>query len=429
MRLKKLVFLGFFVPLLFSCSKVIGYGVVNWSMPEYNLVAGDVLPVYVKSNVSKAYIVEIGSEGEKKEIPLWQLTFFKSKKDVETFRDRIAENAYMYAEVLSDGLPMREHPENTTNQVYRLREGQIIKILWKGEGVPVLKNGEPLPGDWYRVMTDDGCSGWCFSLNLRLYDERDETAVAAESEVPVDDAVLTEVLQKQWYPESFGNMVAINRVDLENISSDYGFFPGLKTKIARIQVKDHSFSFPYTKIEKGQGSTYNFNGSNLSMQVRAVNRISVQFTDDKGMPDVEYFVNLSKPLEEIIKEETVRREKLIARISNAGPNFTSISYGALKINDDGGFVWTGYEVLSKKIIPREAKTTGKVTVRYFVSPKLSSSYDTVLSFYFDGTDKSVDFLASISEEGLRLEYVSKANIKESVVENRNKQATVLFFGK
>lgn len=427
MKTLKFAFIFSFTFILMSCSKIIGYGVVNWSMPEYNLVAGDVLPVYVKSNVSKAYIVEVAN-GKKTEIPLWQLTFFRSKSEMEKFRQQIAENTHMYAEVLSDGLPMRATPENTSDQVYRLRKNQVVKILWQGKGVPVLKNGEPLPGEWYRVMTDDGSTGWCFSLNLRIYDERAEHQIAKEAEIP-NDPILLEILNKQWYPESYAKMAAVNRIDLETVSPDYGFFPGLKTKVARITVKDTDMSFTYSGITKGDANVYTFDGSNLSLQIRSESRISVQFTDSKGMPDVEYFVTLQKPLDTLIEEENARRSKVIGDIANSAKTgtFTSVSYGILHISTDGHFVWDGFEVLSGKIIPREAKTTGYVKIRFFVSPKLSSTYNTVLSFYFDGLDESVDFLTSLTGNGLQMEYVDKKNISESSVQQRNKQPVVLFF--
>lgn len=427
MRILKTACICTFCFVICACSKVIGYGVVNWSMPEYNLVAGDVIPVYVKSKVSKAYIVEIG-DGEKREIPLWQLTFFKSKSALEDFRHRIAENAFFYAEVLKDGLPMRLHPDNTSNQVYRLREKQIIKILWEGDGVPVLVNDKPLDGKWYKVMTDDGAEGWCFSLNLRIFDERETDAnVKQETEIQ-NDPLLQEMLEKQWYPESYSKMLSINQVDLENISPDYGFFPGLKTKVARIYTKDTNLSFTYSNIKRSDANVYNFEGSNLSMQIRAENRISVQFTDAKGMPDVEYFTTLQKPLEQIIEAEQERRAEVISDISNAGPRFDSVSYGTLQIANDGSFVWNGFDIVSGKIIPRGAKTTGHVEIRFFVSPKFSN-YNSVLSFYFDGLADSVDFLADLTEQGLHLEHVEKKNIVESVVESRNNQPVIMFFGK
>lgn len=429
MRFFKFGFLAIFSLMLISCSKVIGYGVVNWSIPEYNLVAGDVLPIYVRSNVTKAYIVGIGDGDEKREIPLWQLTFFKNKSQVEEFRNKISENAFMYAEVLSDGLPMRSQPENLASQVYRLRENQIVKIFWKGEGVPVLKNGEPLSGEWYWVMTDDGVKGWCFSLNLRIFDEREETPEVANGTEIQTDPILTEIFTKQWYPESYEKMLAINQVDLESISPDYGFFPGLKTNVARINLKDKNLSFSYTNISKGKANIYNFEGSNLSLQVRSENKISVQFTDNQGMPDVEKFVTLSKPLETIIEEENDRRMKIISEIAVASSEFNSVSYGNLQILANGNFTWTGYDVLSGTVIPKTAQNSGQVKIRFFVSPKFSSSYDFVLSFFFEGISDSVDFLANLSSKGLQLEYVEKQNIEDGVVERQSKPAIILFFAK
>ena len=76
-----------------SCSKKLGYGVVNWSIPEYNLTAGDIVPVYVKSNIEKVYIVGLNEKTAVRiEIPLWQLTFFESKKDAVRFQTRLCKS-------------------------------------------------------------------------------------------------------------------------------------------------------------------------------------------------------------------------------------------------------------------------------------------------------------------------------------------------
>ena len=70
-----------FLPLLFifsllfiSCSdKIMGYSVVLWNIPEQQIKSGDIVPVYIKSNISHVYV--IGTEGgEKIEVALWQLT-------------------------------------------------------------------------------------------------------------------------------------------------------------------------------------------------------------------------------------------------------------------------------------------------------------------------------------------------------------------
>ena len=119
-----------------GCSKKIGYGVVNWSIPEYNLTASDVVPILVRSNISKVYIAELNNQ--KIEIPLWQLTFCASKREAEAYIKKTAEYRSVYAAVKLDGLPLRSTPDNTGKQVYRLRESQIVKVLWKCEGAPVI---------------------------------------------------------------------------------------------------------------------------------------------------------------------------------------------------------------------------------------------------------------------------------------------------
>ncbi|HIW37271.1 MAG TPA: SH3 domain-containing protein, partial [Candidatus Treponema faecavium] len=60
----------FLIPALFlcaaaalltvSCSKLMGYSVVLWTDPEKNLSDGDIVPVYIKSNISQTYVISAG---------------------------------------------------------------------------------------------------------------------------------------------------------------------------------------------------------------------------------------------------------------------------------------------------------------------------------------------------------------------------------
>lgn len=45
--------------LLTSCSNLMGYGVVLWSIPEEHLYDGDIVPVYIKSNINKVYVIGV----------------------------------------------------------------------------------------------------------------------------------------------------------------------------------------------------------------------------------------------------------------------------------------------------------------------------------------------------------------------------------
>ena len=47
--------------VLASCTGKIGYGVINWSVPEYSLYAGDVVPVFIQSNIGKVYVIGLDS--------------------------------------------------------------------------------------------------------------------------------------------------------------------------------------------------------------------------------------------------------------------------------------------------------------------------------------------------------------------------------
>ena len=56
-------------------------------------------------------------------------------------------------------------------------------LKWKGKGQAPMTGGQPLEGDWYRILTKDGTQGWCFSYNLNLYetDENGEQVGAPSS--------------------------------------------------------------------------------------------------------------------------------------------------------------------------------------------------------------------------------------------------------
>ena len=117
-----------------SCSKIMGYSVLLWNLPENKLQDGDIVPVYIRSNISHVYV--IGTESGKLEVPLWQLTEPVSKSKARKLQAKYADFAHHYASVAMDGLPMRAEAVNTAKQVYRLRKNEIVKILYPVKGQP-----------------------------------------------------------------------------------------------------------------------------------------------------------------------------------------------------------------------------------------------------------------------------------------------------
>ena len=408
-----------------GCSKKIGYGVVNWSIPEYDLTASDVVPILVRSNISNVYIAELNNQ--KIEIPLWQLTFCPSKREAEAYIKKTAEYRSVYAAVKLDGLPLRSAPDSTGKQVYRLRESQIVKVLWKGEGAPVIARDKPLEGDWLYVMTNDGTRGWCFSYNLFTYDEGNQ-AVSRQTTETVTDDILTSILKTRWYPEYYRDMIRKKQIDPERMTENFGFFPGEGTGVVRIMLKDEQLAFSYTGITKNRMGAYQFEGTPLLLQIRDSDTIAVNYTDDKGRVQIRYFITLKEDPQELAQAETERRDAALQTLVTTGPVFNSVNYGVLRFLDGHRFRWSGYQVLSPTIIPKGAGDSGSVAIRYFIGSKLKTEYMGILSFTFDGSKDPIDFFYTVSKQGVKLEYVKPENITDGVAAVRNLNPVILFFG-
>lgn len=416
------------VVLFISCSPYIGYGVVNWSLPEQELPAGEIVPVFIQSNIGGVYVIGTGPNREDRvEVPLWQITLYKSKSRARKAADRIAEYRYMYATVKIDGLPVRANPENTARQVYRLRQGEILKIIRKGTGSPVIAGNAPLEGDWYEVLTGDGTVGWCFSYNLTLYDERDEVPSDQTVEDDGSDQYRNYLVSQTWYPDHYRVMLNKEQVDLDRIQPLWGFYPGEESLVARVATAAGIMTFEHTGITKTGDRTYRFDGTSLTAEVRRKNELVVQYTDDRGSPEVFYFTTLDSTPEEIIENEQARRAEIYESLRATGPRFVSGNYGVLQFLEGNRFLWSGYGLLSPGIIPSGSGGEGRAELRVFLSDTLRSQYTGVLTFRFEATGTRVHFLYGLTANGLKLEQVDEANITNSVVESRNLSPTVLFF--
>lgn len=412
----------------FACTGHIGYGVVTWSIGEHSLSAGDIVPVFIQSNIGKVYVAGVGKGNRTRiEIPLWQLKLYKSKSLAKKAAAVMEEYRHTYATVKLDGLPIRALPENTARQVYRLKEGQKIKIVRKGEGTPVFAGNSPLEGDWFEVMTDDGSSGWCFSYNYTLFDERtaESGAVAVTDTGP--DTMLENLLSRSWYPDLYRTMIQDNRVDIGRINPAWGFFPGQEAGIARLATPESVLTFPYSSIVKAEEGVYRFEGSSLVVQARRSDAIVVQYSDDDGMPQALYYSSLDTSPEMLVENERARRAEVLAGIRKAGPRFVSGNYGVLQFLEDGRFLWSGYQLLSPSVIPSGSGGGGTVENRCFLSEPLVSGYSGVLSFRFDSSSRWIHFLYTLTPQGLKLEQVSDSNIKDSIVLSQNLTPTVVFF--
>jgi len=424
--------------LLCSCSRL-GWGILLWSTEEPPIRSGAVLPVYIRSNIDRVWVVGVPealikdkSDPDKIEIPLTQFEFVGSRKKANLRAQEFAEYAAVYAENLQDGLPIRDNPDNGSRRVYRLRLGEIIKVLDIVVGnPPISTTGDPLPGDWYRVLTHDGVTGYCFSYRLKIFEHLEgslQASVVTRNEA-APDPDLDMVLSRTWSPESYLQMVNSRRINIRELERNYRFDPGQDTGIARIILPDMEMEFIYDGIYPDGERAWLFEGSNLQMNLRTNTTLAVQFTEETGARRTLVFVALSSDVNDLIIQENSRREAQYEAIYEQGPVFTSNNYGTIIFTETGRFTWTGFDLLVPQLIPEGTRGEGRVDMDLFIAQSFTDRYTGAVTFRFTGTNTTLSFMYSLDNQGLRLEVVPDYAVEDITVTRRSSAPMVLYFFK
>jgi hypothetical protein len=449
LTVKKFCFLSIFVlmacALLPTCSSRLGWGVLLWSTEDPPIPSGTVLSVYIRSNLNKVWVVDVpiglrdGKSGiNKMEIPLSHLEFVGSKSKAKKRAEDFSRYALTYAENMQDGLPIRDNPDNGAKRVYRLRTGEVIKVLSLAEGNPAISGtGEPLPGDWYRVLTGDGITGYCFSYRLKLFDH---TGGALAASVPEDadnstihDSELDMLISKVWSPEIYGTMVNYQKINLEDLFHRWRFDPGQETGIARIYAPGVDQNFLYTAIRSDGPNAWRFEGTNLRMQLRSDTTLAVQYSEGGGSTKTLLFVALPVEVDDLIIQEGARRERLYNTIYTQGPIFTSNNYGTIIFKEGGLFAWRGFDLLVPQHIPESAEGNGTIYMDLFIAPELEERYTGAFTLRFMGNNnKEVAVLRCmywLDNQGFRIEIAPESTIEDGTVIRRAASPMVLYFFK
>lgn len=408
-----------------------GYSVALWNIPEHEVQAGQVLPVYIKSNISHVYVVSKDG-GEKFEIPLWQLTEPVKKNKINALAEKYAENAHTYASVKLDGLPCRAEPVNTAKQVYRLRKGEVIKILYKGKGAKPMAGKNALEGDWYRILTDDGTLGWCFSYNLNLYetDASGQRIGGAEIvEEKEDDNRWKNIVSNVWYPDYFRTMIDSGNIDLSLIHPLYKFVIDEEGKKVSLNTTSIHESWDFNGYTKTDDNEYSLTDISLKIIYRRDGYIILRYTDASGKPQDLNFVTVSENIADIVNEEKARRTQAYMQIYTHGPIYSSSSYGKIEFNEDGSFRWSGFKLLVPSVIDAGTKNTGYAQVKYSLSKDLASSYTGVLTMKFDGMSHEVNFLYKLDGNALRFEDTTGAVLSGNQLKTRGTSPVIIYFVK
>lgn len=434
--MKRILFFLFILSSFFliSCKdKVIGYSVVLWNNPEQEIKSGDVLPVYIKSNISHVYIagknLNLKENEQKIEIPLWQLTEPVKKSKLSAIKEKYQENARTYANVKTDGLPCRAEPVNTAKQVYRLRKGEIIKILYKGNGQSPMTGGKPLPGEWYKILTDNGTTGWCFSYNLDLF-ETDDNGNRIGGNDFVDevqeDEIYKLIVSNVWYPEEFRSLIDLEDIDLSKIHPSYRFTIDEENKKVSLNTQKIHESWIYEGYSKIDDREYELKNISIKIIYRKADYIVVRYTDETGKPQDLNFVTIKEDLNEIISKEKQRRSEELMNLWYKGP-YSSQSYGKLSFTEDNLFKWTGFKLLVPSVIPAGSKNNGSAQIKYSLSKTLKKDYDGIVTFTFEGSSQEINFLYKMDDGGLKLEDTIGASFKGNQITSRGVSPVIIFF--
>lgn len=431
-----LVFIA--VSLFSSCSKVIGYSVVLWHDENHGLDDGTIVPVYVKSNISHVYVISLPNSKEKFEIPLWKLSEPEKKSKAVNRAARSGDYKSKYAKCAVDGLPIRADKVNTSKQVYRLRKNEIVRTLYKGNGVAPTSGGKALEGEWLRVLTSDGTQGWCFSYNLRLFEmNRDGTygEGAVEAEIEEKDELLEQIMTTKWYPDYYSPMIKSGEIDIDSIKTEYGFDTGYESDTVSIVLPNLNVSFDYSGVTKKEDRVYVFDKIPLELTIRNSRSIVLNYTNETGKPKSYTFVTLNSELniEEIIQKEIERRQKLYKDIVALGPDFKSGNYGNLSFDDSGTFSWSGFSRLVPSVIAKGVKGKGTVSMNYFIPSLYQKEWDGIVTFDFEGGERELNFLYKKEDNGLRMtvvnvsSFINETTGRKKVTVTLPSNSIVLFF--
>jgi len=370
-----------------ACSRLHGWGLVLWSVDEPSVPSGSVVPVYIRSNIQKLYVIGVPGTKEKAEAPFWKVEIHDSRKEAEKAAAAFAENASLYAVCLRDGLLIRKEPHNraSATQVYRLQLGEVVKLLRVADGEPVMTGGRELEGDWWLAMAADGTRGYVFSNQLRVFDEKvEERPGIAAGSTAIDEKKVARLFSVTWRPAYFQEMVDEERVDLARFQPRYGFFVDPAASRARLETPTRSYSAIYTGLSTSANEV-SFEGTPLRVRFEGDRKILVSVADDGGKTE-EAFIDFEGDVIALVRAEEGRRALAWNSFISGGVRFSNELAGVLTLQPGNRFTWGAYERVVGDWLAEYAGDSGTAELDIFVDPALPGGWEEGLTLRFpDGS--------------------------------------------
>ena len=422
---------------LTSCSSnPISYGVVLWGDGRQLVPSGIVIEVMQDSEIEKVFRFRLpGGDNQAPliSIPRWRVRDFVDSQEAYNFSTKYKSFSNMYGYASRQGLPLRATESATANILYKLKEGQLVKIIDRSTEPVKIGNFENY---WYLVLTEDGIEGYSYGEYLPVFESSGDP-IAEVADLRSADPVLQRILSTVWRPEYYLKMIQSNRFDLNKFSIIYGLFPDPVAQQFELIAEAETYTFPYTAMERVKENTYvlrllNVENSEESTPVRIKitpqERVAVSYVSD-GRLVTKVFVDLEGKVSEIIAQERRRRDFLFDEFFRRSKILSSNGYGQIILNENRKFMWTGYQKLVPSLLPRELIGDGEIDFKFSISNDLAQLYDGSLTFkFFNGSKAPVELtvLFVFDEKGVRF---TPAIIDQNQIEitRISRKAFVMFF--
>ncbi|MCK5673884.1 MAG: SH3 domain-containing protein, partial [Spirochaetales bacterium] len=405
-----------------SCSKkVLGYGTVLWSLDESSLSTGQNITVISESELADVYLITDGSSNEPIQIDRWRVAIFEDQAQAEKNSKVVSEYSNIYARNLKDGLLIREEPDINSDRAYKMRKDQILKVYGKTSDISTIGQYE---GYWYKVITEEGVTGYCFDHYLDIYDNSVSLEEKENPAVILIDTAFTKI----YHPSSYIEMIKNSAIDLRYFTPQTGLFPDLENKNLKIVSNNHSINFLWDTPVLVDKRSFSLGEDGIVVHVLSDTKLQVSYYYEDQKIITTYHV--IDGLEDIILTETERREGLYNSLIEAGTSFSSNAYGNIKMQIDGSFTWENYDRLVPQIIPSGSEGKGKIRFNNFISNELKEEYTSIITFNFKYGERiiPIDFLYTLDGNKLRLTYVPEKDISdENIVSKKSISPVVIAF--
>lgn len=415
-----LVLVSVFIFIVSCTNRLVGYAVVLWPDDALPLRAGQVVPIQSVSDIQGTAMVQLDDTATIT-VDRFRILEFETTQAAEAYRNDFLPFTDLYATSLRTALPVREKADRLSSRVYRLRDGEIMKVL-RRQDEPSDEAG--FVDYWYEVLTREGISGWVFGYYLDLSDSGGRS-LQPEDDANRVDRMISDIRSRIWRPDYFKEMIENRRVDLSTFSHQYGFFPLGGENAFRLVLPEHEVTFEYLDYFSPRSDTIEFENSSLILRLVNDTTLTVQYNLN-GQESAVQFVELDIDIDDVIQAEQQRRGDLLAEFLSRGNVLASSAYGSIRLGTDGTMTWEGFERLVPQVVPRDFTGTGRLEFSVFMDDDLRSIYDGVFRIDFLNGDAAV-FFYSLTDDGLRTVYVPGSFIEENTVSGEALTPVVVFF--